>query len=69
MAIRRKTTAKKTAKKKPSRIGGIAAYTRKVQNTPSVKSKTTLIKTLEKKIVAAKKAKAAAVKAARKKLK
>lgn len=76
MPIKRKTTAakrKKTAKCKPAAkkktTGGIASYVRKIQNSPGVKSVSNTIKSLESKLKAAKKKKAAAVKIARKKLK
>ena len=68
MPTKKKTTKRKTTAKRKS-TGGIAAYVRKVQNSPAVKKATATIKALEKKIIAAKKAKAAKVKAAQKKLK
>ena len=58
---------KKLTKKKAS--GGIAAYVKKIQNSPGVKKVSNTIKTLEKKLIEAKKAKQKAVIAARKKLK
>jgi outer membrane murein-binding lipoprotein Lpp len=61
-AARRKTTRK-------TKISGIASYTKKVQSSPGVKKAASTIKALEAKLKAAKKKKAAAVKAARKKLK
>ena len=63
---------KKQAKKKPQKkkaSGGIAAYVKKIQNSPGVKKVSNTIKTLEKKLIEAKKAKQKAVRAARKKLK
>ena len=63
---------KKQAKKKPQKkkaSGGIAAYVKKIQNSPGVKKVSNTIKTLEKKLIEAKKAKQKAVIAARKKLK
>ena len=72
MAIRKPATKRKsTAKRKPAsrKSGGIAAYVRKVQNSPAVKSATKKIKDLESKLKAAKKDKAAKVKAAQKRLK
>ncbi len=63
---------KKPAKKKPTKkkaSGGIAAYVKKIQNSPGVKKVSNTIKTLEKKLIEAKKAKQKAVVAARKKLK
>jgi hypothetical protein len=61
MATKKKTTARKST--------GIASYTRKIQNSPAVKSADKKVKDLERKLKAAKKAKAVKVKAARKKLK
>lgn len=60
-AVKRKTTAKKST--------GIASYVRKIQNSPGVKAADKKVKDLERKLKAAKKAKATKVKAARKKLK
>jgi len=72
MAVKQ-TTKRKVASKKKSTVkkstGGIASYTRKIQNSPGVKRVATAIKSLEAKLKAAKKAKAAAVKVARKKMK
>jgi hypothetical protein len=68
MVKKKKPTKRKTTGKRKS-TGGIAAYVKKVQNSPAVKKATAAIKALEKKIIAAKKAKAAKVKAAQKKLK
>lgn len=66
----KKTTKRKPAKKSVKKTtGGIAAYTRKIQNSPGVKRAAASIKSLESKLKAAKKAKASAVKVARKKLK
>lgn len=74
MPIKRKTTTKRktAAKKKPAakkRITGIASYVRSIFSSPGVKKVATTIKSLEAKLKAAKKKKAAAVKIARKKLK
>jgi hypothetical protein len=69
MALRKKAAAKRKPTAKRKTTGGIAGYVRKIQNTPAVKTQTNAIKLLEKKITAAKKKKAAAVKIARKKLK
>jgi len=76
MPIKRKTTAAKkkaTTKRKPAAkkktTRGIASYVRKIQNSPGVKSVSKTIKSLETKLIAAKKKKAAAVKVARKKIK
>jgi len=63
---------KPAAKRKPAarkRISGIASYVRSVFNSPGVKKIASTIKTLEAKLKAAKKKKAAAVKVARKKMK
>lgn len=63
---------KVAAKKKPTKkkaSGGIAAYVKKIQSSPGVKKVSNTIKTLEKKLIEAKKAKQKAVVAARKKLK
>lgn len=57
-------TKKKVIKKKSS----IGSYVKKLQAAPAVKRATKSIKDLEKKLLAAKKKKAAAVKIARKKL-
>jgi len=68
MAIKKKPVAKrKPAAKK--RMGGIASYVRSIFNSPGVKKVATTIKSLEAKLKAAKKKKAAAVKIARKKMK
>ena len=66
MAVKKKAVKRKTAKKKST---GIASYVRKIQNSPAVKSADKKVKDLERKLKAAKKAKAVKVKAARKKLK
>jgi hypothetical protein len=70
---RRKAAPKKRTssvkKKSTSRVTGIAAYVRKIQSSLGVKRATATIKSLEAKLKAAKKKKAAAVKVARKKLK
>lgn len=69
MPVKRKTTVKKKVAAKKKTTGGIAAFVRKIQNSPGVKSVSKTIKALETKLTAAKKKKAAAVKIARKKLK
>jgi len=67
MAVKKKVVKRKTTAKKKST--GIASYVRKIQNIPAVKSADRKVKDLERKLKAAKKAKAVKVKAARKKLK
>jgi hypothetical protein len=62
---KKKTVKRKTAKRKTSTIG---SYVRKLNNTPGVKRAGKQVKDLERKLLAAKKKKAAAVKVARKKL-
>jgi hypothetical protein len=62
---KKKTVKRKTAKRKTSSIG---SYVRKLNNTPGVKRAGKTVKDLERKLLAAKKKKAAAVKIARKKL-
>lgn len=69
MPTKKKPAKRKKISAKRKSTGGIAAYVRKVQNSPAVKKATATIKALEKKIIAAKKAKAAKVKIAQKKLK
>jgi hypothetical protein len=70
MPTKKKPVKRKTTKRKPAKSnGGIASFVRKVQNAPAVKSKTKKISDLEKKLKAAKKEKAAAVKIATKRLK
>lgn len=74
MAIKKKATTKKKVVKRKTAVkkkttGGIAGFVRKIQNSPGVKRAATAIKALEKKLLDAKKKKAAAVKIARKKLK
>lgn len=71
MPTKKKPTKRKAAKRKPAKksSGGIASFVRKVQNAPAVKSKTRKISDLEKKLKAAKKEKAAAVKLVTKRLK
>jgi hypothetical protein len=66
MPVKRKTTKRKTRKK--SITSTIGSYVKKLMKTPGVKRAADSIKTLEKKLAAAKKKKAAAVKVARKKL-
>jgi hypothetical protein len=69
MPIKKRATSKrKTTKRKP-KITGIASYVKKVFSSPGVKKVSATIKSLEAKLKAAKKKKAAAVKTARKKLK
>jgi len=66
MPIKKKKTVKrKTTKAKKSSIG---SYVRKLNNAPAVKRAGKTVKDLERKLLAAKKKKAAAVKVARKKL-
>jgi hypothetical protein len=60
---------KKTTKRKKSIGSTIGSYVKKLMRTPAVKRAGDSIKVLEKKLAAAKKKKAAAVKIARKKLK
>jgi hypothetical protein len=68
MPIKKKPAAKrKPAAKK--RTGGIASYVRNIFSSPGVKKVASTIKSLEAKLKAAKKKKAAAVKIARKKMK
>lgn len=64
MPIKRKTAKRKTKKKGST----IASYVRKLNNSPGVKRAGKTVKELERKLAAAKKKKAAAVKVARKKL-
>jgi len=59
---------KKTVKKR-SITSTIGSYVKKLMRTPAVKKAATSVKALEKKLIAAKKLKAAAVKKARKTLK
>lgn len=60
---------KKTTKRKKNITSTIGSYVKKLMRSPGVKRAADSIKTLEKKLAAAKKKKAAAVKIARKKLK
>lgn len=60
---------RKTTKRKKSIASTIGGYVKKLMRTPAVKRAADTIKTLEKKLAAAKKKKAVAVKIARKKLK
>lgn len=60
---------KKTTKRKRSITSTIGSYVKKLMRSPGVKRAADSVKTLEKKLAAAKKKKAAAVKIARKKLK
>jgi hypothetical protein len=72
MPIKKKVVKKTAAKKKApakKRTGGIASYVRSIFSSPGVKKVATTIKSLEAKLKAAKKKKAAAVKIARKKMK
>lgn len=64
MATKKRVTKKRVTKKKST----IGSYVKKIQAAPAVKRATKTIKDLEKKILMAKKKKAAAVKIARKKL-
>jgi hypothetical protein len=64
MAIKKKVT-----KKRKSITSTIGSYVKKLMRAPAVKRAAMSIKTLEKKLAAAKKLKAAAVKKARKTLK
>jgi hypothetical protein len=64
MPVKRKTAKRKTKKKGST----IASYVRKLNNSPGVKRAGKTVKDLERKLAAAKKKKAAAVKVARKKL-
>jgi hypothetical protein len=66
---KRATTKRKTSSKRKPKITGIASYVKKVFSSPGVKKVTSTIKSLEAKLKAAKKKKAAAVKVARQKLK
>jgi hypothetical protein len=66
MPVKKRVTKKRTTR---SKITGIASYVKKVFSSPPVKKAAATIKTLEAKLKAAKKAKAAAVKIARKKIK
>jgi hypothetical protein len=63
------TTKRKTTIKRKPKISGIALYVKKVFSSPGVKKVTSTIKSLEAKLKAAKKKKAAAVKIARKNIK
>jgi hypothetical protein len=70
MPIKKRATSKrKTTAKRKTRITGIASYVKKVFSSPGVKKVSATIKSLEAKLKAAKRKKAAAVKTARKKLK
>jgi hypothetical protein len=60
---------KKVTKRKKTGTSSIGSYVRKVMNAAPVKRASKTIKDLEKKLTAAKKKKAAAVKIVRKKLK
>lgn len=60
MPTKKKATKKKTTKKS----GGIAGFTRKVNNNPAVKRAAKKVNELERKLTAAKKIKAAARKKA-----
>ena len=64
MPIKRKAVKRKTKAKKST----IGSYVRKLNNSPGVKRAGKTVKDLERKLAAAKKKKAAAVKVARKKL-
>jgi hypothetical protein len=69
MPIKKRAVKRKTATKRTSKITGIASYVKKVFSSPGVKKVSASIKSLEAKLKAAKKKKAAAVKIARKKIK
>lgn len=60
---------KKTTRKKKSITSTIGSYVKKLMKAPAVKRAADTIKTLEKKLAAAKKVKAMAVKKVRKSLK
>ena len=66
---KRATSKRKTTTNRKPKITGIASYVKKVFSSPGVKKVSATIKSLEAKLKAAKKKKAAAVKTARKKLK
>lgn len=66
MPIKKRATKKRATR---SRVTGIASYVKKIFSSPTVKKAAATIKTLEAKLKAAKKKKAAAVKTARKKIK
>jgi hypothetical protein len=68
MPIKRKKTVKRKTTKKRSLGSTIGSYVKKLMKAPAVKRAATSIKSLEKKLAAAKKIKAAAVKKARKAL-
>ena len=69
MLIKKRATKRKTTTKRKPKITGIASYVKKVFSSPGDKKVSATIKSLEAKLKAAKKKKAAAVKSARKKLK
>jgi hypothetical protein len=66
MPIKKRAVKKKTTR---SRVTGIASYVKKIFSSPTVKKAAATVKSLEAKLKAAKKKKAAAVKVARKKIK
>jgi hypothetical protein len=67
--VKKTTTRKKAVAKKPKpRVGGIASYVKRLFAAPAVKRAAATVKSLELKLKAAKKVKAAAVKTARKKI-
>jgi hypothetical protein len=66
MPIKKRAVKKKATR---SRVTGIASYVKKIFSSPTVKKAAATVKSLEAKIKAAKKKKAAAVKVARKKIK
>jgi len=69
MPIKKKKSVKRKTAKRKTLGSSIGSYVKKLMKAPAVKRAATSIKTLEKKLAAAKKLKAAAVKKARKALK
>jgi hypothetical protein len=68
MPIKKKKSVKRKTAKRKTLGSTIGSYVKKLMIAPAVKRAATSIKTLEKKLAAAKKIKAAAVKKARKAL-
>ena len=68
MPIKKKKTVKRKTAKRRSIGSTIGSYVKKLMKAPAVKRAATSIKTLEKKLAAAKKLKATSVKKARKTL-
>ena len=66
MPLKKRAVKKKTTR---TRVTGIASYVKKIFSSPTVKKAAATVKSLEAKLKAAKKKKAAAVKVARKKIK